>query len=220
MVRIKICGITNIDDALAAARIGADAIGFNFYPKSPRYIEPEEAQRIAQALPDRVLRVGVFVNEDIARVWEIVSEARLQAVQLHGDETPEYCAALRVNSSDSGRPVKLIKALRVGDGFHPDQIAHYRADAILLDAASPEAYGGTGRSFDWDVARRAKRFVRELFLAGGLNPASVGRAIAQVQPDWVDVCSSLESAPGKKDRQALEAFVRAVRMVERRERLI
>jgi len=204
MVQVKICGITNLADALAAVEAGADALGFNFYRRSPRFITTAAAHEIIARLPSSVLTVGVFVNEaEPAQVARIAAQSGVAAVQLHGEESPDYCAAL------TGQQV--IKALRVGDSFTPEQAARYRTHAILLDAFSPHAHGGTGLSFDWSLARRTRELVARLFLAGGLTPANVGAAIAAVRPFAVDVCSGVEAAPGRKDAKKLRAFVAAVR---------
>ncbi|HEX8923021.1 MAG TPA: phosphoribosylanthranilate isomerase [Pyrinomonadaceae bacterium] len=202
---IKVCGITNLEDALTAIESGADALGFNFYPKSPRYITPENARRIIEQLPSEVMSVGVFVNEsapeEVARISDSVG---LKAVQLHGDESPEYCSALR------GRFV--IKALSVGEEFEPERVKDYDTNAILLDAYARDARGGTGRVVDWEVARRVRELVPQLFLAGGLSPENVAEAIAAVDPYAVDACSSLESVPGLKNAERVRAFIAAARV--------
>lgn len=209
MVKVKVCGITNASDARAAIEAGADALGFNFYARSPRYIEPEEARLIVAKLHAPVLCVGVFVNEDsAARVASIAERAGMSAVQLHGDETPEYCAAL------AGREV--IKALRAGLDFAPEDAARYPAQSILLDAYNAHARGGTGETFDWTLARRTRELVAQLYLAGGLTPENVAGAIAAVEPYAVDVCSGVESAPGRKDATRVRAFVAAVRACEKK----
>ncbi|HEX3558706.1 MAG TPA: phosphoribosylanthranilate isomerase [Pyrinomonadaceae bacterium] len=207
MALVKICGITNAEDALAAVEAGADLLGFNFYSKSPRYISPREARRIAEALPRSVARVGVFVNEDgpeaIARA---VSEADVGAAQLHGDETPEFCARLV--------EISVIKALRVGRGFSVERASLYKTDALLLDAYVKDAWGGTGQTFDWSVARRTREVVAKLFLAGGLTPENVAEAVREVRPFAVDVCSGVETSPGRKSYELMRNFVEAVRAVE------
>jgi phosphoribosylanthranilate isomerase len=203
MVAVKVCGITNVNDARASVEAGAYALGFNFYPQSPRYIAPVEAARIIQQLPVSVLAVGVFVNElDGAAIQSVAKITGIQAVQLHGDESPSFCKSL--NS------LFVIKALRVGDGFAPAEAAKFETDAILLDAFSSGVYGGSGNIFDWAVAARAKQFVKKLFLAGGLNATNVGQAIETVQPYAVDVCSGVESTPGRKDPVKLSAFMDAI----------
>jgi phosphoribosylanthranilate isomerase len=201
---IKICGITNLEDALAAVEAGADALGYNFYRRSPRYIAPEDARRIIAELPATVMSVGVFVNEsEPEQVARIMDAVRLTAAQLHGDESPEYCSALRGRS--------LIKALRAGVDFEPQVVKDYETDAILIDAYAKDARGGTGRVVDWDVARRVRELVPQLFLAGGLSPENIAEAIAAVEPYAVDACSHLESAPGKKDNERVRAFIAAAR---------
>jgi phosphoribosylanthranilate isomerase len=201
---IKICGITSLEDALAAVEAGADALGFNFYRPSPRYIAPEDARRIVAKLPATLMSVGVFVNAgEPEQVMRIADSANLTAVQLHGDESPEYCTALR------GRYV--IKALRAHAHFEPQVVKDYETDAILLDAYAKDARGGTGRVVDWEVARRVRELVPQLFLAGGLSVENIAEAVAAVEPYAVDACSHLESAPGKKDNERVRAFIRAAR---------
>ncbi|MCA1564819.1 MAG: phosphoribosylanthranilate isomerase [Acidobacteria bacterium] len=208
MVKVKVCGITNRVDALAAVEAGADALGFNFYARSPRYIAPGDARRIIAGLPPGVLCVGVFVNEDsAATVARMAEDSGVSAVQLHGDESPEYCAAMGGH--------EVIKALRVGKDFAPEEAAAYPAQSILLDAYDPRARGGTGETFDWTLARRTREVVAQLYLAGGLTPENVAGAIAAVAPYAVDVCSGVELAPGRKDAARVRAFVAAVRACEK-----
>jgi phosphoribosylanthranilate isomerase len=205
MVFVKICGITNLEDALAAVNAGADALGFNFYTRSPRFIKPIDARRIIKELPETIMSVGVFVNESEPEQVERIAEmAGLKAVQLHGDESPQYCHSLR------GRFV--IKALRVGEGFRPESVKEYETDAILLDAFAGNARGGTGRVIDWSIARKVSELVPQLFLAGGLSAGNVAGAIRAVKPYAVDACSSLEREPGIKDAVRVRAFVAAVRV--------
>jgi phosphoribosylanthranilate isomerase len=207
MALVKICGITNAEDALAAVEAGADILGFNFYPKSPRFVSPREARLIVDVLPERVVRVGVFVNEEEPEsVLRAVAESCVGVAQLHGDETPEFCARLE--------GVSVIKALRVGRGFAVERAASFKTDAVLLDAYDREAYGGTGRTFDWSLARRTREVVPKLFLAGGLTPLNVAEAIRAVRPFAVDVCSGVETAPGRKSRDLMRRFVEAVREPE------
>jgi phosphoribosylanthranilate isomerase len=211
MVKVKVCGITNLEDALSAVAAGADALGFNFYRRSPRYIAPEDARRIISELPRAagVLCVGVFVNEEsAAMVARIARESGVAAVQLHGDETPEYCAELSA--------YRVIKALRVGKDFAPEQATEYLAESILLDAFSTRGRGGTGETFDWELARRTREVVPQLYLAGGLSVENVCDAIAAVRPYAVDVCSGVELAPGRKDAARVRAFVSAVRAWEKK----
>ena len=202
MTVVKICGITNLADALAAVDAGADALGFNFYRPSPRYISPSDARKIIDQLPESILKVGVFVNEGLHSVQHIAAEAGLSAVQLHGDESPEYCRELAATF--------VIKAFGAGDNL---QVETYDVDAIMLDTKDDVLHGGTGRTFDWSIAQRTTSTVPKLFLAGGLSPENVADAIATVRPYAVDACSSLEERLGKKNHAALHAFVKAVRSV-------
>ncbi|HLL70183.1 MAG TPA: phosphoribosylanthranilate isomerase [Pyrinomonadaceae bacterium] len=208
MVKVKVCGITNVEDARAALEAGADTLGFNFYARSPRYVAPEDARLIIRALPREALCVGVFVNEkDAAMVARKAEAAGVAAVQLHGDESPEYCAALGGH--------RIIKALRVAEDFAPEQATSFQAESILLDAYSPHARGGTGETFDWELARRTREVVAQLYLAGGLTPENVAQAIVAVRPFAVDVCSGVELAPGRKDASRVRAFVAVVRACEK-----
>jgi phosphoribosylanthranilate isomerase len=204
MVFIKICGITNLEDALAAIEAGADALGFNYYARSSRYVAPLAAREIVGQLPETVMSVGVFVNEELTEVERIVDEVGLKGVQLHGDESVEYASALR------GRFV--IKALRVREGFNPQSVSEYETDAILLDAFVKEARGGTGHVIDWSIAREVSKFCPKLFLAGGLSPENIADAIAAVHPFAIDACSSLESVPGRKDAARVREFIKAARV--------
>jgi phosphoribosylanthranilate isomerase len=201
MTLIKICGITNLDDALAALDAGADYLGFNFYKESPRYIEPCAAQTIIAQLPAAAMKVGIFVNHSLSDVRRIVKETDLEAAQLHGDEPPEFCAALQANG------ISAIKAFRVTPDLTAQQITKYRANMVLLDASVRGMYGGT----DWMKARELREKVPPVLLAGGLSPENVGEAIAIVKPVGVDAASALESAPGRKDPVRIRAFVNAVR---------
>lgn len=204
MVRVKICGITNLDDAVASVDAGAAALGFNFYAQSPRYIEPSAARDIIQQLPASIMCVGVFVNvPGPEQVKRQASEAGVQAVQLHGDESPAYCRELK--------EFFVIKALRVNSDFQPQLAARYESEAVLLDGFSPIAFGGVGQSFDWTIAAQTRELVGKLFLAGGLNANNVATAIESVQPYAVDACSGLESVPGRKDMAKVHAFIEAVR---------
>ena len=203
MVRVKICGITNWADARLAIDTGADALGFNFYPPSPRCVTPAQAWGIIRRLPPFVEAVGVFVNWSFDAVDAMARAVGLNAVQLHGDESPAAVAELA-----GARPV--IKAFRVHPGFRPAVLARYRqAAAFLLDGFSRGLRGGTGRQFDWRIARRARRYGR-IILAGGLGPENIAQAIREVQPFAVDVCSSIEAKPGRKDPARLRELMREV----------
>ena len=204
MVKVKICGITNWTDARRAIESGADLLGFNFVATSPRYVTPAKAQRMVARLPENILAVGVFENASEAAMLEIARSVGLDQLQLHGDETPSMVARL-------GRRVRVIKALSVKKPFSISRLKAYRrADAILLDGFSRKARGGTGKTFDWKVARRAKGQGR-IFLAGGLTPENVGEAIRTARPYGVDVCSGVESRPGKKDPRRMRSLLLAVK---------
>jgi phosphoribosylanthranilate isomerase len=213
MTLVKTCGITSLDDARAAIAAGADMLGFNFYRPSPRFVEPSKVRKMIESLRVETgnrptTTVGVFVNETSpASLMEIVAAAGVDAVQLHGDESVEFCQSLK--QLLNGR--LLIKVIRVAETFAPSDAQQYDADAIMLDAFHGEMRGGTGRVFDWAIARAARDLVPRLFLAGGLSAANVAQAIAEVDPYAVDACSSLESSPGKKDAERMRAFVQAVR---------
>ncbi len=204
MILVKVCGITNLADALLSVEAGADALGFNFYRRSPRYIEPDAVREIIEQLPATVLCVGVFVNEaEPLEVARLADASGVRAIQLHGDEPPDYCRLLKDRY--------VIKALRAGADFSPERVMEYETQAILLDAFSAATYGGTGRTVDWSLARRTRELTPRLFLAGGLTPENIAEAIAAVSPYAVDACSGLESAPGRKDAARVRAFIKAVR---------
>ena len=208
MTLIKICGITNLEDALAAVAAGADALGFNFYKPSPRYITPQAARAIIEQLPSSILTVGVFVNEGSPEaVLNIASEAGLKALQLHGDESPDYCRELAANTL-------VIKTLAVSDSFNPARARDYNVDAIMLDTRDNRLRGGTGRVFDWSIAQQVSQLVPKLYLAGGLSPENVEEAINKVRPYAVDACSSLEDGPGTKNHERMRRFVDTVRGVK------
>jgi len=203
VTKIKICGITNLEDALVAVDAGADALGFNFYEKSPRYISPVAAAEITDELGSGVFKVGVFVNASIDDIVKNVEIARLDAIQLHGDESPAFVDVLR-KSVDR----ELIKAFRVSDKFDPSDTLDYSVQGILLDGFSTGERGGTGEVFDWEIAKAVRTLLGELWLAGGLTPKNVEEAIRKVTPYAVDVCSGVESARGVKDPAKVRAFVR------------
>ena len=204
MVFVKICGITNLEDARCAIEAGADALGFNFFPPSPRFILPSVAHEIIEELPSETLTVGVFVNENgPEKVEAIASEAGVAALQLHGDESPAFCDALANRF--------VIKVLAIGPGFDSDQARKYHVPAFMVDVLDKKRRGGTGRTVDWSEARRVRELTPKLFLAGGLSTENVAEAIATVEPYAVDACSSLEVTPGKKDPQRVRAFIEAVR---------
>jgi phosphoribosylanthranilate isomerase len=202
---VKICGITTVADGLAAADAGAGLIGLMFYDRSPRHITLSQAAEISRALPPFVTRVGVFVDPDEALVIRAIAECGLGLLQFHGNETSEFCTQFGVMS---------MKAVRVSGPESLALLENYQTDAFLLDACSKSGLGGTGETFNWDLAVEAKIYGRPIFLAGGLTPENVGAAIRQVQPFGVDVSSGVEFAPGKKDAAKLQAFITAVKSAQ------
>lgn len=201
-VTVKICGITCVEDAMAAADAGANAIGLMFFEKSPRHVALDIAAAINRALPPHVARVGVFVNPSEADVTEAVAACGLTILQFHGDESPQFCRQF---------PLMTMKAFRVKDTASLAALPNYPTDAWLLDAYSSGALGGTGERFDWDLAIEAQKFGKPIFLAGGLTPENVADAVRRVQPFGVDVSSGVESAPGKKDAAKMRAFITAAK---------
>lgn len=206
MVKIKICGITNKEDAEKAVSLGADAVGFVF-AASPRKVAPETAGDIIKRVKGRVLSVGVFVNESPEEVRRIADYCSLDALQFHGDETPEYCARFK--------GIYVIKAFRVKDDAALDSARGYKGvSAYLLDTFSEKEYGGTGKAFDWNIAVKIKSLGRPVILSGGLGPDNVARAIKIVSPYGVDISSSVESSAGKKDHNLMEKAIRAARAAD------
>ncbi len=203
---IKVCGITSVADALFAAQHGATALGFVFYQGSPRYIRVDQAAIISAVVPKDVLRVGLFVNETREQVENTARAARLDVVQLHGDEPPGYCNALE--------GLRVWKAFHVREYFQPPVLDEYSCEAYLLDAASTDGtFGGTGRTFPWPVARDAKRHGK-IIVAGGLDGDNVAEAIRQVNPWGVDASSKLERKPGLKDNEKVRSYLEAAKSVE------
>lgn len=202
MTKVKICGITNLEDALLSAKFGADALGFNFYAKSPRFIAPEKAREIIEQLPENILKVGVFVNESVEKIAEIAATAKLDALQLHGEESPEFTRELKARTN-----LEIIKAFRVSSDFKPEDVLQYDADAILLDAYNPKEHGGTGETFDWEIAKRVLNVFPNMYLAGGLSHENARSAISNVKPFAVDVCSGIEETKGKKDKVKTINFI-------------
>lgn len=198
MVRIKICGITNLEDAEAAVEFGADALGFVFYSKSPRAISPDNARSIISSLPPFINTVGVFVDEDKTSIEKIASYTGLNVIQLHGTEAPPACSLSR----------KVIKAIRVKELADLESLRNYSSvSAFLLDSYSPNSYGGTGQLFNWDIAVEAKRF-GNIILAGGLNHTNIENAIRTVKPYGIDVATGVEGIKkGKKDLMKLKLFL-------------
>ena len=203
-VQIKICGVTNVKDARACSELGASMIGFNFYPQSSRYIEPKLARRIIEAIPPRVLAVGVFVDAGAEQIRNIADVSGVRCVQIHGSASAKTCREL-------AREFRVIRAFSTDSQFRPEEVALFGDCDVLVDAHHPTLRGGTGLTCDWPAARTARSFARFFILSGGLTKQNVGQAIATVAPHAVDVCSGVESAPGTKDHQALEDFITAVR---------
>ena len=197
-VLVKICGLTNLNDAMDAIELGADYLGFNFYPDSPRYLPPEKAVEIFQEIPTNIPKVGVFVNEDIQEVLDLAIELNLDLLQFHGDESPEMLNPI-------GYP--WYKAIRMKDESVLFEIPRYECEWILTDSFSEKAYGGTGLTTQWDLVRRVQGMGKKVVLAGGLNPDNVSIAVATVKPMMVDVASGVESEPGVKDRLKMEMFI-------------
>ncbi|GIW45437.1 MAG: N-(5'-phosphoribosyl)anthranilate isomerase [Candidatus Binatia bacterium] len=197
MVRVKICGITTIEDARQAVAAGADWIGLNFYPASPRSVDPDRAREIVTVLGKRVQIVGVFVNASRSEVQEIVESVGLDLLQFHGDESPSYC---------SGWPRPVIKALRMRGREDLDRAQAYRVDYLLVDAHASGHYGGTGKTVDWALVGAWKPPAK-LILAGGLDPDNVAEAVRIVRPFGVDVASGVERRPGQKDPVKMRRFI-------------
>ena len=204
---VKICGLTNLEDSLAAIEMGADFLGFNFYPKSPRFLELERAQKIFEEIPSNIPKVGVFVNEEYQNIIDIASELNLDILQLHGDETPEFCNQI-------GRA--WYPAIRLANEEAFEQIPKYESDWILIDTFVKGQYGGTGIRANWGLAKEAKKFGKKILLAGGLDPENVQIAIATAQPDAVDVSSGIEERIGKKDLKKMEEFIQKAKSVSLR----
>ncbi|HRZ66728.1 MAG TPA: phosphoribosylanthranilate isomerase [Candidatus Omnitrophota bacterium] len=199
MVRVKVCGITNLKDAEAACRLGADALGFVF-AKSPRRIDAEKARSISLKTPPYVSLVGVFVDEDIKKLLKIAEKCRIDCVQLHGNESINYCKQLK-------KYYKIVKAVRIGEKKDLDGLSGYDVDAFLLDTYRPGKAGGTGEKFDWNLALRVKKLGRPVILSGGLKPRNVRGAIRKVKPYAVDVSSGVESSPGRKSMKLMKEFI-------------
>lgn len=204
--KVKICGVTNADDALAAAHAGADMIGLLFYTASVRGVTLDQAEAVCAPLSDSVARVGVFVNPTADFVMQAIARCALNILQFHGEEPPEFCTQFGLMS---------MKAFRVRDAASLEELPAYATDAWLLDAWVPDKRGGSGTQFNWDLAVQAKELGRPIFLAGGLNPENVREAVMKVQPFAVDVSSGVESGHGKKDHGKVASFINAVRKADR-----
>ncbi|MFQ5822978.1 MAG: phosphoribosylanthranilate isomerase [bacterium] len=196
MVKVKICGITNLIDALEACELDADALGFIFHKKSPRYIQPVAAKDIMKSLPPFIIKVGVFVNMTLSDLYKICESVPIDVVQLHGDETPEYCRQISY---------PCLKVFRVNADFNLLKLKKYQTAGYLLDTFNNYIYGGTGKTFDWNIAKEANKFGR-VVLSGGLNSDNILKALDFVRPYAVDICSGVEAFPGKKDPEKLKTF--------------
>jgi phosphoribosylanthranilate isomerase len=201
IVKVKICGLTNYEDAAAALDMGADILGFNFYEKSPRFIKPEDAVQIIDKLPAFIDTAGVFVNASLDNIHRTINTCQLNWVQMHGDETVQFCELLRSLN------VKTMKAIRVKDQNDIRKAEDYFTDAILLDAFDPEKYGGTGLTFDWNIIGHIRK---RIFLAGGINPDNVVEAVEH-GVYGIDICSGIEESPGKKDHKKMKQIFENIR---------
>lgn len=204
MIRVKICGMTRPEDVRAAVAAGADALGFVFFEKSPRNVTPEEAAELLREVPPFITTVGLFVNAERETIYRVMSSCPLDLVQLHGDESPEFCASL---------PGRVVKALRIGGPADLENLERWPVEGLLLDAKVKGSYGGTGESFDWSLLENVKTH-HPLILAGGLNPDNVAEAVRRVKPFAVDVSSGVESEPGKKDPDKINAFIQRARAAQ------
>jgi len=205
-VKVKVCGLTDAGDARLAVELGAAMLGFNFYSLSPRYVAPAQARPIVAAMPGAIETVGVFVNATLEQITSAVAVSGVRAVQLHGDETAEFCRDLKQRLPG----LHIIKALRTEPGFLPEMAVQYPVDAVLIDAACTD-FGGSGIEADWERARAVAAFLPSTILAGGLTASNVAAAIRQVRPGTVDVCSGVEAAKGRKDSGKMREFFAAVR---------
>ena len=210
MIKIKICGITNTQDALWAVNLGADYIGLNFYPSSPRKISPKNAKEIAAKLPPFVIPVGIFVDEQVPVIAKLIKSTPLKAVQLHGQETPEICREIKALG------VQVVKAISLNGPLNPANWSAYldAVDFFLLDNGTGENPGGSGQTFDWTWIQSAGELGKPWFLAGGLTPDNVSDAIKTTQPPAVDVCSGIERLPTRKDFEAMKRFIQIVRSIK------
>ncbi len=199
MTKVKICGITNYEDAAHAAILGADYIGFNFYENSPRHVDESEVKKFIDRLPKNTRKVGVFVNHDPEKVEKIVKSLDLDLIQLHGDESPAYCSKLRAKTKR-----QVIKAFRVKGKEGLEKIKDYHVDYLMFDSHEEGLFGGTGKTFDWKIIKRANK---PFFLSGGLNPKNVKEAIRAAKPYAVDAASGVEANKRKKDYKKMEMFI-------------
>ncbi len=203
MVKVKICGITNLEDAELAVKAGCDALGFMFYKKSPRYIVPLKASRIIKKLPKKIIKIGVFVNSPERAIRKIAKICKLNLLQFHGDETPEFCARFKDK--------RVIKAFRIKGVIGPEEILKYDTFAYLFDTYTKSGFGGSGKVFNWKFVQHPECITRPIFLSGGLTEKNVCKAIKTFHPHWVDVSSGVEMLPGKKDQVKVRRFIKAVK---------
>lgn len=203
MVRVKICGITNLEDALTSVKAGCNALGFVFYRDSRRYITPKSASEIIKHIPPHILKIGVFVNAREKTIKRIAKLCRLNILQFHGNESLGFCSKFR--------GYKVIKAFRVKDKIVPRQILKYKTFAYLFDTFVETKSGGAGKKFNWKLIKHIGGITRPTFLSGGLTADNVKKAIEVVQPDWVDVCSFVEARPGKKDYKKVREFIKVAK---------
>ncbi|MDD5156082.1 MAG: phosphoribosylanthranilate isomerase [Candidatus Omnitrophica bacterium] len=208
MVKVKICGITNLGDALMSVGSGCDALGFVFYKKSPRYISPKAASVIIRNLPKDTVKIGVFVDTPEKRIKNIARFCKLDILQFHGHESAQFCRKFK--------GYKIIKSFRIKNRIDLQHISEYKTFAWLFDTFVRAKMGGTGKRFDWRLLRRMNKLNKPVFLSGGLNAANVKKAIKTVQPDWVDVSSSVEIKPGKKEPAEVRRFIKAAKPVRRK----
>jgi phosphoribosylanthranilate isomerase len=203
LVKVKICGITNLKDALASVAAGCDALGFVFYQKSSRYVIPQKAKDIIKQLPPHIIKIGVFVDAPEDRVKRIAKLCHLDILQLHGDESPEFCQKFK--------NYRIIKAFRIKDKIDLPNILRYRTFAYLFDTYVKSKIGGTGKEFNWRLLKNLSGIKKPIFLSGGLNEKNVQKAIKSVRPDWVDISSSVEIRPGEKNHKKVKNFISLAR---------
>jgi phosphoribosylanthranilate isomerase len=206
MVRVKICGITNLSDALQSVDSGCDALGFVFYKKSPRYISPEKARRIIRHLPKNIVKIGVFADSREKRIKKIAKLCKLDILQFHGSESAQFCRKFK--------NYKIIKAFRIKDRIDLQNILKHKSFAYLFDTFVKSKIGGSGKRFNWKILRNTGGIKQPIFLSGGLNARNVKKAIKVAHPDWVDVSSGVESGPGRKDYRKVKEFIAAAKSDE------
>ncbi len=207
MVKVKICGITNLEDARVSVAAGCDALGFLFYKKSPRYISVQKAKEIIKDIPKNIIKIGVFVNATEKNIKEVAKECGLDILQFHGNESPEFCKKFK--------RYKIIKVFRIKNRSSLKDVLKYKVFAYLFDTFSKSKLGGTGKKFNWKLLKSIGKIKKPIFLSGGRNKGNVKRAIKTVKPDWGDVSSSLEIEPGKKDHRKSRELLEIVRKVSR-----